>query len=100
MNFMYGVTQGNGLVAQRIYMERFPSRILSDPQTFELLHTELSANRSFNDSMHDTGTVRYHIILSKEDAVLQGIEGPSKSSKTDGRALGGGGSHLLAQLGT
>lgn len=61
-------------------MERFSDRILLDPQAFERIYFDLSVNRSFDTSRHDTATVRYRRISGVEEAVLRTVEDCTSAS--------------------
>ena len=48
MHYIYGLADGNALKAKRLYMERFPNRIVPDRKIFQSIHQRL----------RETGTLR------------------------------------------
>ncbi|GFV91793.1 uncharacterized protein TNCV_2974651 [Trichonephila clavipes] len=70
IHFIYGVADGNALEVRRLYGERFPSRRLPNPKTFERLHRRLRETGSFVSGMHDTRRTISARIPELEEHVL------------------------------
>ncbi|GBM27429.1 hypothetical protein AVEN_59890-1 [Araneus ventricosus] len=45
--FLYGLTNGNGYAAERLYKERFPTRPIQNHQKFPHVHQNLYEHESF-----------------------------------------------------
>ncbi|GFV41563.1 uncharacterized protein TNCV_3627151 [Trichonephila clavipes] len=83
IHFIYGVADGNVLEVRGLYMERFPSRRLTNQKTFERLHQRLRETGSFVSGMYDAGRTRSARTPEFEEHVLREIEEqPETSTRT------------------
>ena len=89
MHFKCTATQGNRLVAQRMYKERFPDGNQPDRRTSEGLHLELCTNGSFYASKRGTDIGRPSYNTCKERKNTKDVkDSPLTSSRTVRHTLG------------
>nr|CAH7768641.1 unnamed protein product [Callosobruchus chinensis] len=74
MHFCYGMAQGNGHAARRIYHERYPQRAVPTVRTFIRIHARLSKTGSFKRSTVVIGRPAIVRTVQMEEAGLNEIE--------------------------
>lgn len=74
MHFIYGLANGNAREARRLYMERYPNRIIPDHRIFSNIHRRLVETGTFNKNSNDAGRPRTVRTPQIEEAVLNEIE--------------------------
>lgn len=74
MHFMYGLANGNAKEARRLYIERFPNRIIPDHRIFSTIHRRLVETGSVGKISSDVGRPRNVRTPQIEEAVLNEIE--------------------------
>lgn len=88
IHFVYGLANGNGLNAQRLYALRFPNRRLPNYRTFINSHQHLREYGRFQTPMHDTGRPRQARNPAVDEEILNVIdENPGMSTRQIARHL-------------
>lgn len=89
IHYCYGMARGNSKLAQRLYHERFPNRLLPNHKTFTNVHNRLRETGTFKSCMADTGREREVRNVDFEENVLQTFEeNPSTSTRVVSQELG------------
>lgn len=71
---IYGEAGGNASEAKRIYMERFPQRMVPDARTFQRIDQHLRDYGSFEPQYQNCGAVRTQRVLDLEPQILEIVE--------------------------
>lgn len=88
MHFMYGLANGNAREARRLYMERYPNRVIPNQRIFSNIHRRLVETGCVNKKSFDGGRPRTVRTPQIEEAVLNEIEEhPSTSTRIIGKQL-------------
>lgn len=88
MHYVYGLADGNGRLAQRMYRYRFPDRSVPDHRTFAGVHQRFSENADVNAWRHNSGRPRSARTLNVTNTILDRVaESPSISTRRLGSEL-------------
>lgn len=88
MHFVYGIAEGNGRAAERIYRERFPDRHQPHHSLFARVHRNLCNYGSLRSSRTSEGRPRSTCSVVMEESVLDAVEtNPSTSIRAVASAL-------------
>lgn len=88
MHYVYGLADGNGRLAQRMFRNRFPGRHVPHYQTFASVHQRFSENADLNAARHNAGRPRSTRSVNLEERVLQMVDiNPSISTRRLGQAF-------------
>lgn len=74
MHFIYGLANGNSREARRLYMERYPNRMIPNHRMFSNIHSRLVETGTLNKNTHDAGRPRTVRTPQVEEAVLNEID--------------------------
>ncbi|GFX02091.1 DUF4817 domain-containing protein [Trichonephila clavipes] len=74
IHFIYGLADGNGRVAVRLYRERYPTRRQPNHQTFARVHQNLVERGSFRATIEGTGRRRIARTPIFEEGVLHAVD--------------------------
>ncbi|GFW05562.1 DUF4817 domain-containing protein [Trichonephila clavipes] len=80
IHFIYGLADGNGRAAVRLYRERYPTRRQPNHQMFVRVHQNLVERGSFRATIEGTGRRRIARTPIFEEGVLHAVDqtpGPS-----------------------
>jgi hypothetical protein len=78
----YGLADGNGAAAQRLYRERFPERRCLDRKTIEANDRRLKEHGTLKPNTHDWGRTRRTRTPQLEEATLHLVDhDPSVSTR-------------------
>lgn len=80
MHFMYGLANGNAREARRLYMERYPNRVIPNHRMFSDIHRRLSEAGSFSTKRINAGRPRSVRTPQLEEAVMNEIEQHPRTS--------------------
>jgi hypothetical protein len=81
-HMMYGLADGKGAAAQRLYRETFPERRCPDRKTFEAIDRHLREHVIFKPNTRDWGRPRSTRTLQLEEAILLSVnDDPSASTR-------------------
>ena len=79
-HLMYGLADGNGAAAQRLYRERFPERWCLGRKTFEAIDHRLREHGTLKPNTRDWGSPRRTTQL--KEAILHSVDNdPSVSTR-------------------
>lgn len=82
MHFIYGLANGNAREARRLYMERYPNRLIPNHRMFPNIHRRLVETGTFNKNINDAGRPRTVRTPQIEEAVLNEVnEHPDTSTR-------------------
>lgn len=84
IHFIYGLANGNGRAAVRLYGERYPTRRQPNHQTFARVHQSLAEHGSFRAMIEGTGRPRTARTPVFEEGVLNAVD---RNPDTSVRAL-------------
>ncbi|GFW99734.1 hypothetical protein TNCV_3419641 [Trichonephila clavipes] len=70
IHFIYGLINGNGRAAVRLYGERYPTRWQPNDQTYAEMHQNLAEHGSFRVTIEGTGWPRTARAPIFEEGVL------------------------------
>lgn len=88
MHFIYGFANGNAREARRLYMERYPNRMIPDQRVFSDIHRRLVETGTVKKNTNDAGRPRTVRTPQIEEAVLNEIEeDPETSTRKIGEHL-------------
>ena len=73
MHFMYGIAEGNGRAAARIYRERFPDRRQPDHHLFARVHRNLCDYGTLRNCVRSEGRPRSTRSIAIEENILEQI---------------------------
>ncbi|GFX98880.1 DUF4817 domain-containing protein [Trichonephila clavipes] len=74
IHFIYGLADGNGRAAVRLYRERYPTRRQPNHQTFARVHQNLVERGSFRATIEGTGRRRIARTPIFEEGVLHAVD--------------------------
>ncbi|GFV47601.1 DUF4817 domain-containing protein [Trichonephila clavipes] len=74
IHFIYGLADGNGRAAVRLYRERYPTRRQPNHQTFARVHQNLVERGSFRATIEGTGRRRIARTPILEEGVLHAVD--------------------------
>ncbi|GFV73483.1 DUF4817 domain-containing protein [Trichonephila clavipes] len=74
IHFIYGLADGNGRAAVRLYRERYPTRRQQNHQTFSRVHQNLVERGSFRATIEGTGRRRIARTPIFEKGVLHAVD--------------------------
>lgn len=84
IHFIYGLANGNGRAAARLYRERYPTRRQPNHQTFARVHQNLANHGCFRVTIEGTGRPRTARTPIFEEGVLHAVD---RNPGTSVRAL-------------
>lgn len=73
MHLVYGLADGNGQAALRMYCERYPNRQVPHYQMFEQLHRNLIEHGSFRGGVQNTGQSRSTRTRTRNPAIEENV---------------------------
>lgn len=89
MHLIYGVADGNGRAAARLYAQRFPHRRHPSRTTFSAIHRRLRETGTMRPVLADTGRQRYARTPQTEERILEEIGvNPQRSTRSVARDVG------------
>lgn len=80
MHFIYGLANGNAREARRLYMERYPNRMIPDHRIFSNIHRRLGETGTFKKNTNDAGKPRTVRTPQIEEIVLNEIDRHPRTS--------------------
>lgn len=73
IHFMYGMANGNSLLAQALYREKYPIRRVPNDRTFAAIHRRLRETGQFKPIRADAGRPMHENINNIDDRILQKV---------------------------
>lgn len=74
IHFCYGSANGNSLLAQRLYREKYPNRRIPNDCTFSAIHRRLRETGQFAPLRVDAGRPIHENVNNIDDRILQRVE--------------------------